>query len=130
IYTLSLHDALPILDPSNRTYVKNLGFSLAKNGRYDDSLACFMRIMEEGQARYNLARLLHYEKQDDLSRLQIQMALQANPKLTAAQSLLAQLDGRGSSTISAASVANSGPSVGIDIDDVAAEISETPGSAN
>ena len=125
------------LEPSNRTYVKNLGFSFAKNGRYDDSLACFMRIMDEGQARYNLARLLHYEKQDDLSRIQIQMALQANPKLAAAQNLLAQMNGGSPSTTISASVANSGPSmpnsgpsVGIDIDDVAAEISETPGNAN
>jgi tetratricopeptide (TPR) repeat protein len=126
------------LDSSNRAYVKNLGFCLAKNGRYDDSIACFKRIMDEGQARYNLARLLHYEKQDDLCRLQIRMALQANPSLAAAQEFLAQLDNpipAGSAAVSTASAPNlgprnTGPNVGIDIDDVAAEISETPGSAN
>jgi tetratricopeptide (TPR) repeat protein len=117
------------LDHENRTYVKTLGFCLAKSGRYDDSVACFMRIMEEGQARYNLARMLHYEKQDDLSRAHLVMAIQANPKLAAAQDLLAQLDGRTVPTNSAVA-AGSGPNVAIDIDDVANEISETPGNAN
>jgi hypothetical protein len=88
-----------------------------------------MRITDEGQARYNLARLLHYEKQDDLSRMQVQMAIQANPKLLAAQDLLAQLDGR-ASPVNSAVAAASGPNVAIDIDDVAAEISPTAGSAN
>ncbi len=117
------------LDRENRVYVKTLGFCLAKNSHYDDSVACFMRIMDEGQARYNLARMLHYEKQDDLSRAHLIMAIQANPKLTAAQDLLAQLDGRSGPTNSAVA-ASSGPSVAIDIDDVANEISETPGNAN
>lgn len=118
------------LDHDNRAYVKTLAFCLAKNGRYDDSVACFMRITDEGQAHYNLARLLHYEKQDDLSRLQAQLAIQVNPKLAAAQDLLAQLDGRSSPTNPASLAAGTGPSIGIDIDDVAAEISDTPGNAN
>lgn len=123
------------LDHDNRAYIKTLAFCLAKNGRYDDSMACFMRIMDEGQAHYNLARLLHYEKQDDLSRLQIQLAIQANPKLVAAQDLLAQLDGRSApinpaSTVAAPGPNTAGPNVGIDIDDVAAEVSDTPGNAN
>jgi tetratricopeptide (TPR) repeat protein len=118
------------LEPNNHTYLKTLGFCLAKNGRFDDSVICFKRIMEEGQAHYNLARLLHHEKQDDLSRLHVQLAIQANPKLTVAQDLLAQLDGHASSSNTAAVAAASGPNVGIDIEDVAAEISETPGNAN
>src|SRR5262249_32858238 len=123
------------LDRDNRAYVKTLAFCMAKNGRYDDSIACFERIMDEGQAHYNLARLLHYEKQDDLSRLHIQMHLQANPKLVAAQDLLAQLDGRSSpivptSTAAASGSNASGPTIGIEIDDVATEISDTPGNAN
>jgi tetratricopeptide (TPR) repeat protein len=117
------------LDNENRAYVKTLGFCLAKNGRCDDSVACFMRIMDEGLARYNVARMLHYEKQDDLSRGQLVLAIQVNPKLAAAQDLLAQLDGRSSPT-NPSLAAGSGPSVAIDIDDVAAEVSATPGSAN
>jgi tetratricopeptide (TPR) repeat protein len=118
------------LDRENRAYVKTLGFCLAKSGRCDESVASFMRIMDEAQARYNVARLLHYEKQDDLCRAQIGLALQANPQLTLAYNLLAELDGRSVPTSSVAAAAGNGPNVAIDIDDVAAEISSTPGSAN
>jgi tetratricopeptide (TPR) repeat protein len=118
------------LDHANRAYVKTLAFCMAKNGQYDDSLACFMRIMDEGPARYNLARLLHYEKQDNLSRFQVQLALRANPNLGAAQDLLAQLDGRSSPINPISTAAAPEPKVGIDIDDVAAEIADTPGNAN
>lgn len=123
------------LQPDNRVFVKMLAFCQAKNGRYEDSIACFKRIMDEGQAHYNLARLLHHENQDDLSRLQLHMALQANPQLTVAQNLLAQLDGRPaapSRDVAVAPLANvdAGPNVGIDIDDLANELSQTPPSAN
>src|SRR5437667_5832841 len=116
------------LQPDNHVFVKALAFCQAKNGRYEDSIACFKRIMDEGQAHYNLARLLHHENQDDLSRLHLHMALQANPKLTAAQDLLARLDGPpsapSSADVAAAPAANAGvgpnvavgPHVGLDID--------------
>jgi tetratricopeptide (TPR) repeat protein len=123
------------LQPDNRIFVKTLAFCQAKNSRYEDSIACFKRIMDEGQAHYNLARLLHHDNQDDLSRLHLHMALQANPKLTVAQNLLAQLDGHPaapSTDVAAAPAANvdAGPNIGIDIDDVANELSQTPPSAN
>ena len=124
------------LQPDNRIFVKTLAFCQAKNGRYEDSMASFKRIMDEGQAHYNLARLLQHENQDDLSRLHLHMALQANPKLTAAQDLLARLDGHPpaptSADVAVAPAANSGtvPNVGLDIDDVTNELSQTPPSAN
>jgi tetratricopeptide (TPR) repeat protein len=124
------------LQPDNHIFVKTLAFCQAKNGRLEDSLANFKRIMDEGQAHYNLARLLHHESQDDLSRLHLHMALQANPKLTAAQDFLARLDGHpptpASADVAAAPASNAdvGPNVGLDIDDVANELSQTPPSAN
>jgi tetratricopeptide (TPR) repeat protein len=118
------------LDADNRIYVKTLAFCLGKNGRYDDSIACFKRVMDEGQAHYNLARLLHHDNHDDLSRLHIQLALQANPKLTQAQDFLAQMDGRqpGANPTNVASA--SAPNVGIDIDDITSDLPQSPGSAN
>jgi len=116
------------LDADNRVYVKTMAFCLARNGRYDESIACFNRVMDEGQAHYNLARLLQYDKHEDLSRLHLQMALQANPKLTQAQDLLAQLDGR--STQPGQSQVAAAPNVGIDIDDITGDLPQSPGSAN
>ncbi len=124
------------LQPDNHVFVKTLAFCQAKNGRYEDSIASFKRIMDEGQAHYNLARLLHHENQDDLSRLHLHMALQANPKLTPAQDLLARLDGPPSAPSSAgvavAPAANSGtvPNVGLDIDDFTNDLPQTPPTAN
>jgi len=117
-------------DTDNRVYVKTWAFCLARIGRYDDSIACFKRVMDEGQAHYNLARLLHHDKQDDLSRLHLQMALQANPKLTQAQDLLAVLDGRDLNANPTTVAAASGPNVGIDIDDITSDVPQSPGSAN
>jgi tetratricopeptide (TPR) repeat protein len=117
------------LDADNRLYVKTLAFCLAKNGHYDDSVVWFKRIMDEGQAHYNLARLLHHDKQDDLSRLHLQLALQANPKLTVAQNFLAQLDGRQAEPSSDLAAAPA-PNVGLDIDDLTSELTPTSPSAN
>ena len=98
--------------------------------QWRDELTNFKRVMDEGQAHYNLARLLHHDKQDDLSRLHLQLALQANPKLAQAQDFLAQLDGRQSETNPTDVAAAPGPNVGIDIDDLTSELSPSPGSAN
>jgi len=118
------------LEADNRLYVKTLAFCLAKNGRYDDCVACFKRIMDEGQAHYNLARLLHHENQDDLSRRHLQIALQINPKLAQAQNFLAQVDGRSSGSNSTAVAAAPAPNVSIDIDDLTTDLPQSPGSAN
>jgi tetratricopeptide (TPR) repeat protein len=124
----SVHKACD-LDADNRVYVKTLAFCLARNGHYDDSIACFKRIMDESQAHYNLARLLHHDQHDDLSRLHLQLALQANPKLTIAQNLLAQLDNRQPVPSSADLAAAPPPNVGLDIDDLTDSTPTSP-SAN
>src|SRR5262249_42139448 len=80
------------LDPENRQYAKTLGFCLARAGHYDESLACLKRTVGEAEARCDLARMLHHLHQDAASRQQLQLALQMNPQLEAAQQLQAQLD--------------------------------------
>jgi tetratricopeptide (TPR) repeat protein len=78
-------------DPENRHYVNTLGFALACTGQYQASLACFCRHNSEAVAHFQLARLLHYLKQDDQARSCLQAALSRDPNLEAAQALLSQL---------------------------------------
>lgn len=82
------------LDPENRPYAHALGFCLARAGRYDESLACFRKIESPAQADYNLARMLHHLKKDDLSKQYLQLALQADPQMGPARQLLAELEGK------------------------------------
>jgi tetratricopeptide (TPR) repeat protein len=84
------------LDPESRPYAHALGFCLARAGRYDESLACFQKIESPAQASYNLARMLHHLKKDDLCRRYVELALQADPQMEPARQLLAQLDGKAS----------------------------------
>jgi tetratricopeptide (TPR) repeat protein len=79
------------LDPENRQSAHNLGFCLARAGRYDESLALLQKTDGEAKGHYNLARMLHHMQQDDLSRQQLQLALQKDPYLIGAQELMVQL---------------------------------------
>jgi tetratricopeptide (TPR) repeat protein len=80
------------LEPENPTYTNMLAYGLARSGRYDESLACFKKTVSEGQAHYNLARMLHHLKQDEVSKEQLRLALKAKPDLEPARQLLAQLE--------------------------------------
>jgi len=82
------------LAPDNRDYAKSLGFTLARAGRYDESVASLSKVMSKAKAHYNVARMLHHLKQDDLSRQHMQLALKADPVLASGrdvQELLAAL---------------------------------------
>jgi tetratricopeptide (TPR) repeat protein len=81
------------LDPDNRPYADTLGYCLARAGRYEESLACFRELVGEARAHYNLARMLHHMKHDDLARQHLQLALRADPQLAPARQLLVQLNG-------------------------------------
>jgi tetratricopeptide (TPR) repeat protein len=80
------------LDPENRVYINTLAFTLARAGHYDDSVACFQKTVGEAQGHYNVARVLHHVKQDELGKQHLRQALVADPKLTAAQQLLDELE--------------------------------------
>jgi tetratricopeptide (TPR) repeat protein len=83
------------LDPENRQCAHTLGYCLARAGRANEALEVFKKADGEAQAHYNLARMLHHLKQDDLSREHLNSALEADPKLEPARQLLAELDGKG-----------------------------------
>ena len=115
------------LEPENRTYTKSLAFALARTGRSEESVACFKKVMDESQARYNVARLLHHFNQDELSARQLQLALQSNPNNQPALELLAELEGRNASP---GQQATAGRSPAIDIDDMSRDLDPRQGNAN
>jgi tetratricopeptide (TPR) repeat protein len=82
------------LDPENRQYVNTLGFTLGRMGRYQDSLNCFLRVNSEAQAHYKLAQMLQHVQQPQLCKYHLQVAVQKDPSLEAAQKMLAQVEGR------------------------------------
>jgi tetratricopeptide (TPR) repeat protein len=85
------------LDPGNRDIAKTLGFTLARAGRIDESVACLSKVLGPAQAHLNVARMLHHLNQNDLSRQHMHLALQADPNLARApegQELLTALQGQ------------------------------------
>jgi tetratricopeptide (TPR) repeat protein len=83
------------LDPENRSYSHSLAFCLARCGRYDESLAVFTKVESEADAHYNLARMLHHLKRDELSKQHLRLALEIKPEMKPAEELLALLENPG-----------------------------------
>jgi tetratricopeptide (TPR) repeat protein len=81
-------------EPGNRQYSNAYGFCLARAGRYEESLAAFRKVGGDAEAHYNLARMLHHVKEEELSKQHVQLALHLSPGMTPAQELLAELEGR------------------------------------
>jgi tetratricopeptide (TPR) repeat protein len=80
------------LDPENKAYARSLGFCQARAGQYEKSFATLSKVEGEAQAHYNVARMLHHVKQDDMSKEHLRLALQTNPQLTEAAQLLVELE--------------------------------------
>jgi tetratricopeptide (TPR) repeat protein len=83
------------LEPENHQYANSLGYGLARAGRYDDALSCFERVNGEGRAHYKLARMLQHLGQNDLARHHLELALEKDPRMADAQSLLREIDSQG-----------------------------------
>jgi tetratricopeptide (TPR) repeat protein len=82
------------LDPANRQYSTTLGLTLARAGRFDESFAALCRHNGEAKAHCDLARMLRHMKQTDLARQHAQLALNKDPSMTAARSLLTDLESK------------------------------------
>ncbi len=80
------------LDPENRQYMQTLGFTMARAGQIDQSVAILSRAMGSALAHYNAARMLKHLGQPDVCRQHLQLALQVNPNLDQAREMLASLD--------------------------------------
>ena len=81
------------IDPENRQVTQTLGFCLARAGHIEESLAMLQRVMTPAQAHYQIARMLHHVQRDDLCRDELRQALQLDPELAPARTLLVSLDG-------------------------------------
>jgi Tfp pilus assembly protein PilF len=80
------------LEPTNATYGSFLGWSLARAGRSDESLAQFKQTVGEARAYYNLAKMCLHQHQEALCREYLHVALKVDPNLKDAEQLIAQLD--------------------------------------
>lgn len=79
------------LDPENREVKKSMGFFQARAGKWDDAFATLTQIMPEAQARHNLAGLLDHMGHGEASKVQLQLALKADPNYGPSVGWLAEL---------------------------------------
>jgi Tfp pilus assembly protein PilF len=80
------------IDPENRGVKKDLGFFLALTGKWDEAFAVLCQIMPEAQARLNLAGLLDQTGQTEASKVQLQLAVRADPNCISAAGFLQDLE--------------------------------------
>jgi tetratricopeptide (TPR) repeat protein len=73
------------LDPDNRLYRIHLGLTLARAGRYDEGREWLVRSMREAEARYNLAKMMLHNNEPEKARIELRLALQADPSMVAAK---------------------------------------------
>lgn len=86
------------LDPENRPYISTLAYALARTGHFDESLEYFKRVGSPAAAHYNVARMQHHMKQDELCLRNLVVAVQLDPQCKDAREMLAQLQGGDSVT--------------------------------
>ncbi len=70
----------------------NLGLTLARLERYEESLESFRRVLPEAQARCNVGILLAQQAKPAAARDSLEEALRLDPHLKQAQVILAKLD--------------------------------------
>jgi tetratricopeptide (TPR) repeat protein len=85
------NEALKI-DPENRAYLKELGFTLAYRGQIDQGLAVLTRAQGSALAHFNIARVLLQRDQTGQAQLHLQIALRENSDLEDARQLLASIE--------------------------------------
>jgi Tfp pilus assembly protein PilF len=80
------------IDPENLTARKTMAFCLARAGKWDEGFAVMCQVMPEAQARYLMARVLEHQNQPEACRLQLELAIQADPTYIPAREFLTELD--------------------------------------
>ncbi len=80
------------LDPENRQYMQNLGFTLGRAGEWDESLVYLTRALGPAGAHLNLAKMLMHLRQPEQCQQHLRLALQADPSLEEARQMLVRLD--------------------------------------
>ena len=80
------------IDPENLSVRKTLAFCLARAGQWERGFAVMCEVLPEAQARYLMARVLEHQNQPEASRVQLQLALKADPHYIEAREFLVELD--------------------------------------
>jgi tetratricopeptide (TPR) repeat protein len=80
------------IDPENRDVKKTMGFCLARCERWDEAFATLCQIMPEAQARHNLAGMLDQMGHTDASKVQLQLALKADPNFAPSVGWLVEME--------------------------------------
>jgi tetratricopeptide (TPR) repeat protein len=79
------------LDPENRTFRKAYGSVLARAERWDEAFDSLIMVMNEGEARTYLGRMLIDSGRVPEGQKQLQAALQKDPQNETAQRILTEL---------------------------------------
>src|SRR5262245_28422979 len=80
------------IDPENLSIRKTMAFCLARAGQWERGFAVMCEVLPEAQARYLMARVLEHQNQPEASRVQLQLALKADPYYIEAREFLVELD--------------------------------------
>jgi tetratricopeptide (TPR) repeat protein len=80
------------LDRENLAVRKTMAFCLTREGKWEEGFHTMCEVMPEAQARYLMARVLEHQSQPDKARLQLQLALKADPTYQEAREFLAELE--------------------------------------
>ena len=87
------------MEPENRQYLTTLGFTLARAGQSEQSVALLTRSMGVASAHYNVARMLLHLQRSEEGVQHLRLALQSNPNLEVARQLLSQLENGGRANV-------------------------------
>jgi Tfp pilus assembly protein PilF len=88
----SLFNALQT-EPENRTFLKQLGLTLAMEGQIEQSIGFLTRVYNgPAYAHYRVAQVLFDAYQDEACKQHLRMALEANPNLQEARDMLYEIE--------------------------------------
>jgi Tfp pilus assembly protein PilF len=80
------------VDPQQARATINLGLVLARQERYEESLATFQRVLPDAQARCNVGMVLAQQGKASAAWNALEAALQLDPHLTQARAVLGKLE--------------------------------------
>ena len=80
------------IEPENLSIRKTMAFCLARGGKWEEGFHVMCQVMPEAQARYLMARVLDHQNQADACRMQLQLAIKADPTYVAAREFLTELN--------------------------------------
>jgi tetratricopeptide (TPR) repeat protein len=78
------------LEPDNTLYRRWLGRTLALSGRVEEGVSLLKQNQPEAEVRFEVAEMLHLIGKNELSRQQLQAALQADPNFALARDVLTE----------------------------------------